>query len=85
MDREQLGGMGNPNFLAGNNHTCLAQCHTKLYPTRNPELQLRINSNDIDRIVMAISSLSYPIHKLVRVSKNLVKLNKELMKASSRL
>ena len=34
------------------------QC-TKSYVTRIPEPQLRMNSSDIDRIVMAISSLNF--------------------------
>ena len=43
--------------------TTPAKWHTKSYATWIPEPQLRMNSSDVDRIVMAISSLNFTINE----------------------
>ena len=43
--------------------TVPAKWHAKLYVTQNPEPQLRMNSSDINRMVMAISSLSVTMNE----------------------
>ena len=43
--------------------TAPAKHCAKSYPSRNPEPQLRMNSSDIDKIVMPISSLNFTINE----------------------
>ena len=55
MDSDSAGS----RMSKASHSTMPAKRRAKSHATRIPELQLRMNSNDVDRIVMAISSLNF--------------------------